>query len=318
MAFFDVKARLSNAADLVSEVSEKAKEYGDKAAVSAKEGVKSISEKAHEGQRKLQLSYYNPIFPEQYAHPDFDLPKMIVIVDEDERKGIEICDGAMGWLSKEGGCEVLHLYEEAVCLSGLSFHPMPTCDSVYYMDAFDSKRLVNLSCFFEVMQQDKMTELRNIAYSLGAKQCRVETFESAKEVSICKGHSEQKASISNSTLKAQRATDASLSNYKSSERKFLFSQTFEGNATPKPPQLRWYAHDGEILSLIEMRCSENGGNSMKDYSLEIDCSTSSTMSATLASKIDIALKKLGATSNFSLEGEVMNESRRKLLFSITF
>lgn len=308
-----IKKQLNQVAEVASE---KSKEYGD----TVKKRATAVSEKAQEGYEKLRTNHYNPVFPEEYAEPGFDLPKMIVIVDEDERKGIDVCEGAIGWLSKEAGLEVFHLYEEAVCLSGLHFYPRPTCYSIYYVDAFDADRFVSLDCYFEVMQQDKMTELRSIAHSLGAVRCRLETYELTKSVSMKKARLSLKPTIKSpaGTANVDVSANAKVEEMTSTEKKTLFSQTFEGSAAPKRPELRWYAHDAEIKFLIDTRCSKGDSNSTKDYGIEIDCSASSTMSVTLASKIDGALSKIGASCNFSFAGEVMRESRRKLLFDVEF
>lgn len=317
MALDKIKRQLEQKAETISD---KAKEYSEMAVSSAKDGVKAVSEIAQDGRFKLRMNYYSPVFPEEYRNPDFDLPKMIVIADEDERKGVDVCVGSIGWLSKEGDLEVFHLYEEAVSMCGLHFHPRPVCDSIYYLDAFDNRRFVNLDCYFEVMQQDKMTELRGIAYSLGAKRCRLETYEAAKEISIKKSRRGAKVSTiaPKGRLKGESSLEAEHLSSKSSETSTLFEHTFEGDATPKCPELQWYAHDKEINFLINTRCSGSDYNSTKDYRIEIDCSASSTLSIRMASKIDAALNKLGASCNFSFEGEVMNESRRKLMFEVEF
>lgn len=314
MALKKVKKQLEQTAETISDTAIK---VGNKAASGAKEGAKAISEIAQDSQYRLLMSHYRPIFPEDYISPDFDLPKMIIIADEDEREDVEICEGAIGWLSKEAGLRVLHLYEEAISLSGLHFCPIPTCDSAYYVDTFDSHRYINLGSYFDVIQKDKMTELINIAHSLGAKKCELKTYELDKTVSLKKRDVDVKA-FSKGNCNASSSANSDRSNIESTERKVLFSQTFEGDATPETPELHWYAHDAEIKRLIDSRCSKDSRNITKNYHVEIDSSASSTMSLTMATKIDSALGKLGASCNFSIRGEVQNESRRKLLFDIEF
>jgi len=300
-------------------ISGKAKKLGSKAVSGAKEGAKVVAEAAQDGRHKLRMSYYKPLFPEEYASPDFNLPKMIVIVDEDERKGIDVCEGSIGWSSKEAGLEVLHLYEEAVAASGLSFYPAPTCDSVYFMATFDKTRFINLVCLLDEVQKEKMSELAHIAHSLGAKRCQVQMYELNKTISMKSKKIGGKMAFSpKGKAKIESTQSFDFSSERSSERKTLLSQTFEGNATPKRPKLHWYAHDNEIKRLIETRCAKTKLNKSKEYSIEISNSTSSTMSTKMASKIDAALGKLGASSNFLFEGEVMNESRQRLVFEIEF
>lgn len=49
---------------------------------------------------------------------------MIKIVDDAERRGIDVCEGAIGWLGKVANTEIMYLYDEAVEDSGLTFVPM--------------------------------------------------------------------------------------------------------------------------------------------------------------------------------------------------
>ena len=98
----------------------------------------------------------------------------------------------------------------------------------------------------------------------------------------------------------------------------MFSQTFEGNAEPRHPELKWFAHDQEIEFLISTRCNGGEGNTTKEYRVELDSLSTQTMSEQLAAKLDKALGKLGAACNFSLEGEALTESRRRLVFEVEF
>lgn len=297
-----------------------AKSTGVQVAKTVTTGLKSAGEKAKQAHHDIRLAHYNPLFPEEYIDSSFDLPNMIVVADEDERKGIPECDGAMGWRSKEAGIEVLHLYEEAVPFSGLHFYPKASIGSVYYKDSFDPKRYIDLSVFHSVVQKDKMTELRNIAHCLGATECRLESYEEEKLVRIERKRGGAKAKIPTNagTLSANAVTSSSSSNSEIQKRRMEFSQTFEGSTTPVAPELKWFEHDLELNSLIKMVCAETSSNRLKDYTINLDSSSSATISAKQAAKIDLALKKLGASANFSMEGESRNESRQHLVYTIKF
>jgi hypothetical protein len=91
---------------------------------------------------------------------------------------------------------------------------------------------------------------------------------------------------------------------------------FEGNNAPCIPQLKWYAHDDNIKRLIEMRCSHN--NSIKSRTLELEGSSSATMSQKTACSIDASLKKIGNKSNVTMEKQAVKENTSKLIFEIEF
>lgn len=111
MAKLNLKDSLGS---IMEKASVKAEEIGETVSETAKEGLKIANQKAQDARQEIRKRYYNPLFPDQYFDEDFDRPKIVVIEDEDARKAIDVCEGAIGWLSKEAGFEVLHLYEEFV------------------------------------------------------------------------------------------------------------------------------------------------------------------------------------------------------------
>ncbi|MGN0037746.1 MAG: hypothetical protein ACI36Y_01220 [Coriobacteriales bacterium] len=244
---------------------------------------------------------------------------MVIIADEDERKGVDVCEGACGWLSTHKSLEVLHLYDEFVDESGLRFVPFPSCDTAYYSHPFDRELFVNIASYMDVMQKDKMAELKQVAHKLGAKHCRLEAYEEEKTVHFGKlGASRSvKIPIEETAVKVNEAADVEARMMSLRRRGVLFDQTFEGSSNPVRPELRWFAHDSEIKNLVDMRCSDSG-NATKTYTVKIECKNVATMSVAAAEKVDAALGKLGGKANFSLKGEVQNESRQTLLFKLEF
>ncbi len=314
MPFDGLRRRVTTAADALLG---KTKELGEKTTEIASEGIRSVSETAQQAHQSIKTAHYNPIFPEDYASPDFDLPDMIVIEDEDQRKGVDVCEGSIGWLSKEAGIGVLHLYKEAIQLSGLAFFPIASCEAVYYADPFNSERFIELSSYYDVMQKDKLTELRNIAYALGAKECELTSYEAVKTIRrrTAKGDIKGKAPDG---LRAGISAEGSSSESAGRETKLVFKSTFEGSDEPSVPELHWYEHDRELASLIAMRCSDGSCGAIREHFVEIDCSASSTLSTTRACRLDAAMKKLGAICNFSLKSESEVESRRHFIYHIMF
>ena len=125
-------------------------DFGKKAANNAKNNVTMMVEKSKADGRARKIKKYNPIFPEQYKSDSFNLPNLIIIVDDAVRRGIDVCEGSIGWLSNNSGVEILHLYDEYVNESGIQFIPSITCDAAYYVDSFDRKRYIRTDCIFVV------------------------------------------------------------------------------------------------------------------------------------------------------------------------
>ena len=298
---------LSNAAD-------KAKAIADDAADRARNANEQAQQMIADTKREIDLRRYNPIFPENMTDPDFAMPRMIVIADEDERKNIEVCKGAIGWIAKAGGLQVLYLYDTAVSDYGFTFHPYPVLDSIYYEDSHEPSKYVNLSSFFSTMQQEQMAELQSIAASLGAKHCKLTSYEMKKEISLKKGGMSRKVKVDDLSIKQDASVEVRKENL--AESKVEFDVRFEGSDKPVEPRLKWYANDQVIRDLIKSRI--DGINPMKEYNLGLEYKTSESMPIKAAEKVDAALKQLGATMNFEFASEVMDESRRKLSLHIEF
>lgn len=294
-----------------------ASKAGQKISGAAKDGVQTISDKTHKYADKMaeknygaRIKKYNPLFPEKYNDVQFNLPNMVRIVDDAVRKDIDVCVGAIGWLSDEKNVEVLHLYDEAIEFSGLQFLPTPTCDSVYYVDPHDRKTFINIDTYFSNMQQERLAELQHIAFSLGAKEYSVEMIEETAESSNTDNVAAGKA----------QAIKADLSDYKkqniTTQSHIAAKATFAAGRKPTRPTLCWFANDNNIVNLINMCCSENNETGIKSYSFELNSSCAQSMSSATAVKIDAAIKGMGANSNFNSEST--KEHSRKMIFHIVF
>lgn len=309
------KTAASTATDAFTAASETAANVGEMAVKAASTGASKVATAAQKKHQESLIARYNPVFPDEFTSPDYDLPNLIIIEDGDARKGIDVCKGAIGWLSKTKGMEVLHLYEEAVSFSNLCFYPIPKINSAYYVDSLGGERFLDLDSYHEVIQKEKMTELKNIAYSLGAKECYLETYEEDRSYTKSKKsiNASAKSVIAKNT---SGSVDQQTNSEHSQKRSITFKQVFEGSDNPTRPELHYFKNDTEILSLIDSRCLEN--NQTKEYSFQLDASSSSAMSITTAMKIDSALKVAKVKANSAFMHVTEQESKRKLIFHINF
>ncbi len=277
-----------------------------------KEGAQERAQKKQVALREAQRKKYNPLFLDQYADFSFKLPNLIVIVDDAVRKGIEVCEGAIGWLSKEKGVEVLHLYDEFVNQSGLRFFPTPMCDVAYYVDQHDRSTFINVDNYLSNMQEEKLAELQHIAFCVGAKSYSVEMIEDNKEKASMVGDfgvSEKKGK------KAQAGVGVGFTsqNKNSLHTKALAEATFESKREPIEPKLVWFAHDRNVLNLIQMRCAGQVVD-MKNYAIELQSTT--TMFRSTMAKLDGALASM--KMNSKLKMEIEKECRKKMVFKLKF
>ena len=289
--------------------------FSKKAAANVKDSVSAMVEKSKADSYARKLKKYNPLFPEQYQSESFNLPNVILIVDDAVRRDVDVCEGAIGWLRKESGVEVLCLYDEAVAFSGVEFVPAATCDALYYVDNFNRKRFIRTDCIFSKAHEERMAELAHVAYSVGAKRCIIEINELSSDVQT--KNKSFKIAESVKGVSTTESMEQSVSQTGKEHIKGHIETEFEGNNTPQRPKLKWFAHDDTIKQLVEMCCS--GQRTVKTQTLELSGASSATMSQNTAYAIDGAVGKIGKTGgNFSLNAQAAKEHQSKLVFHLEF
>ena len=297
-------------AEKVASIVQNTSKLGQKVFADTKVGLSTMVEKQKAAQQERLLKKYNPLFPEQYNDPNFNLPNLITIVDDAVRRGIEVCEGAIGWLDNKSGTEVLFMYDEFVSSCGLQFVPVATCDATYYVDSFNRNRFIRVDCIFNKAHEERLAELEHIAFSLGAKRCSVEIVEAVSDAI------EKKKSVSVSEsyhgVNSTESAEQSVSSNAQAHRSGRIESEFQGHDTPTEPTLKWFAHDDTIKSLVNMRCS--GDNSVKIKTLELSGSSCATMSQKTARAIDCTL----VNGESSLESKAKKEHHSKLIYHVEF
>ena len=306
----------------LNDLKQKSLELGKKTAESVQQGTQALIDKKNNSEYQKRLQKYNPLFPEVYESEEYHIPNVIRIVDDADMRDIDVFEGAIGWtekvkVSKNNELEILCLFDEAVKYSGLTFIPTETCGAVYHVDSFDRNLFVRTDYIFTRAYEERIAELKYIAYSLGAKSCSIEIIEEQTEVKKDSkmGKSLQKiAAIGSSKEEAKQE----VSTHTKTQIQGKSIIQFEGSDNPQRPELKWFANDGNITRLIDIRCQN--ANAVKSEDLTISGATISTMSQSTAYAIDAAVGKIGAKGNASsnVEKQAQNEAIRKFIFHIEF
>ena len=267
---------------ILSNVLQKSTEVGKKVAKTTADVTKTTVEKIKEANEAHQREKLNPLFQKEYKSKSFNIPNIIKIVDDAERRSFPICEGAIGWRQFEGKTEVLYLYDEVEKISGLEFVPTFSCNAVYCVDPFNRKRFIKADCIFSKTQEEKLAELENIAYCLGAKSCSIEiialkTQRKSVTSSVSLGIKQLSVSTENNLINASAEGNAGKTIVQ-----------FQGHDRPTAPILKWFTYDDTIKNLIDMRCKDPA--SIKSRVLELSGSSSATMSQQTAVAIDAVLK----------------------------
>ena len=307
---FDTK----KGSEAFSNLLQKASDVGKNAVVAVQESATAMSEKAKQDSYLRRMKKYNPLFPGEYTAETFIMPNMIVIVDEAVRRGIDVCEGAIGWRDTENGIETLYLYDDALKLRNIQFIPAPSCDAVYYIDSYSPNRYIRTDCIFSKAHEERLAELKHVAHALGAKFCSIEISETSHTLN----RSSKKFGLTEKApgAKSSETMENTNSYQDSSQRSGRITAQFEGSDQPRKPKLKWFAHDDNIKRLIEMRCKDD--NSIKSETLELAGASSATMSQKTAYAIDGAISKMGFKGNASMEKQAITENTSKLIFSIEF
>ena len=304
--------------EAVSDFLQKTSDRSRQAIADVQAGAVAISEKSKQDSYQRRLKKYNPVFPELFHSEIFNIPNMIVIRDDAERRGIDVCEGAIGWLGNVGGMEVLYLYDEAVPNSGITFIPVAECDAIYYVDNYDRNRFIRTDCIFNKAHEERVAELKYVAHALGAKSCSIEISESNLEMAVAK----KKASVTGGAavrgikVSSTESAEQNVSQKSSAQRSSKVYTEYEGSDNPVKPELKWFANEENILRLIDMRC--NGNNSIKSETFEFSGASSATMSQKTAYAIDNAIGAMKAKGNTSMESQLTKENQSTLKYHIEF
>lgn len=306
-------------AEAVSNAFHKTSELSKKVASRVQKTAKDLSEKTKNDSYIRRMKKYNPLFPDKYFSEEFNLPNMIVIVDDAVRRGIDVCEGAIGWLSDENGIEVMYLYDEFIDNCELKFIPAVICDAVYYVDRFERKKFIQTDCLFSKAHEERLAELKHIAFSLGAKKFSVELSESSIETTLVHAKAEAKISgkLHGVDSSVGSSNDQKISFSGNTQRLGKIEAEFSGSQEITKPELKWFANDDNIKNLIKMRCGTT--NTLKSEILILEGSASATMAKKTACAIDGAIGKIGGMKGKSdMETQAMKECQSKLIFNIEF
>lgn len=313
--------KIKNAADdFAEEAADKAVEVASAVSNQAKKGFEAAQKTIEETSYDMRMKRYNPLFLDAYKADGYALPQMVVIADGEERKNIDVCEGAIGWTIREAQLNVVHLYSEFVGVSGITFFPSPKIDSVYMVDPVAPNRYIDLGCYFKTIEDEKIAELIEVGRCLGARKCTVETYEAEMQVFLKRGKAQTKAKakVDGVAVEIGRAGETSLEKSNNRECKTLSIQEFDGSDTPQRPTLYWFKNDVAINNLIHSICDADSTNKPKRIHREAESTSASTMLGVGADQVEAALMKMGVQINFSFEGEVKKESRQTWALDIEF
>lgn len=283
------------AKETLSNFWQKTSSVGKKAA----EGAKSLADQTKKNIHDAQAKKYIPVTEADITAENFNCPSIIEVVDDSANREF-ICEDAIGWIEKHKETNVLHMYFGFAKNCDFEFVPMLQRGNVYCEHNFDIKKFISADDFFERVRNEKLAELSDIAFCLGAKRCSVEIKECDSSV--------DKNGVSATVKSLNAGIGLTLANGKVQEGKK--ESVFGENNAIKEPQLKWFLHDDNIKRLIRMRCVD--GDSIKSEILELKGSSSSTINLNVACAVD------AINSRLSMEKNAVKQHSSVLIYEIEF
>lgn len=305
------------AKDKAVETAGKALDLAGTAADRAKEGTQALVQKVQDGVEDAKAKKYRPVAYDDFISDEFNLPDMILVVDNESVKK-KIYKDKMGWMSTEKEMTVFHLIDKETSLSNLQFYPAARTNTIYYIDPNNKQKFVRVDAYFSYTYESKLAELERVAFSLGAKKSNVTIEEvitegaKSKKKGLIKGKGKEKGVKVNADISATMETEIkSKRRYKA--RSFA---DFSGNNDPVKPELVWFKDNDLINNVIDMRCSNVNG--IKRKTIELEEISFASMDKEIAAKIDAAVDSLGLGGNESMSDKWNREINRKMIFHIEF
>ena len=281
-----------------------------KAAV--KDSSNKWNEKQDQKRREKELEALRPIFEADVDTPDFALPKLIRVAEEDEKHAAsELCKDSIGFVFAGKDLDVITIYPEKIGDFGLKFYPDMDSE-VYYVDPTDRDHYIALDDYFNYLKIARISELQKIAQDLGAKHFRVTYKEQKKSFAAVsggvKGNLKAPGKELNLDLTHQRAENSFSRVEIAAEMECLGHK-------PVEPMLRYFKKDPQIQSLVSLRMADNA---MTHQVYTLSLSSSSGIKIKDAMKIDSALGAMKINGNATVTSEAQNEDLRIFEYEIDF
>lgn len=154
-------------------VSEIVSDTGDK----VNKLVNETKESMHDAKVEMDKLKYKPIF----NSAELEGYEMVCISDQDKKRSeSEACIGAIGHYDNvKNGLKVLNIYKKDSDKFNFEYYPNNTY-GFYYVSPVNDNKLIRLENYFEYIKDQRVAELHDIAYKIGASFVQVSYKEQQK------------------------------------------------------------------------------------------------------------------------------------------
>ena len=308
----EIKESADKAAQVIGSAAKDVGEFADTQFKQAKHLFGTVSKNLEESLSKQRLEKYKPLFVDRLNHDSFVYPNMINVVEYDKRMDIEECRGAIGYQERINNVDILGIYKADVDKYGITLYP-EIAETAYYVHPLQKNTYIEISEYFKYLKQARVAELEYIAQSLGAKHFKVSIMEETSSEQIKKTSGGAKLGFS--IFKAGTSVESN-----NSEKKYEYigvaAENIYPGKDPVRPELKFWANNESIKSLVEQRMDLE--NRLISKTFRLDYNTSTGIKEKEAAKIDGALKALKFSGAGSISEEARSESRKRIEYTIEF
>lgn len=278
----------------------------------AKKVFDDVNENISKDKSRKNIEKYKPIFIDSIPT---EYPKIIHVVDNDSRLKIKECQNAIGFHEDYNGTNVVCIYQpEYAKFNKIKFYQNKKPDaSIYYEHPIYKNQYIDIYDYFRIINIQRVNELEEIARSLGAKYFRVVIVEANKKNTSTINKADAGVKVEKNKFGVGIEKDFGESESESIGIKA--EMTFQGSE-PKEPELKLWAHDESILTLIKQRLSSDQRIMSKKFSLAYNTGTG--IKEKEAAKIDGVLKSLKFSAKASVQNKVEQEKNKRIEYEIEF
>ena len=295
--------------ELAGKAGKKVERFAQDAGEMANRIMLNAKDRVHDAQIKVDTAKYRPIF-EPINLDDFG---MVYIGEKDKKRSeSEACDNSLGhYETIKKGLTVLNIYKKNAIKFPFEYYPNKGY-GFYYISPINSNKLIKLEDYFEYVKDQKVAELHDIAYKIGASYVEIK-YKEEKKTFISKNYDFKarfKVDSKNEVNAEQkhRKTENDYSDFS------VLDCAHYHNQIPTHPELNFFAGDKKIETLIEAALRGEAD----DRHITIKYNSTKTIDKDTAIKIDVTLKQYKAEGNCSITSEVERESRTELDFYVEF
>ena len=271
-----------------------------------------VNDELHQTTEQRALERYRPVFENDLAEGNCQTPAILNVVSEYEKKSQSVFPEAIGFQQVINDKDILSVSLNDINKYNVILKPEKS-EALYYVHPVEKNVYICIDDYFKYLTTARITELKDIAHSLGATYVAIAIFEKEKTFSAKKVKGSGLLGFGRDKIGSDAEKDTEKTEI------VQIGATIEARfekKDPEEPVLRLFANDESIQNLVKHVLTQEGKQTFEK--LRLDYNVSSGIKEKDAMKLDGVLKKLKFQLNGSIVDEAKKESNRHFEYTIEF